>query len=187
MFDSMGQPKLIDAVNYMLRSYGSSEVSRLKETKDAVLAESVLNAELVKTLATGYNFCTSRDVLLTRDVDDYIYLPADCLKIEPTPPYKYVLPVKRGNRAYSLALNTFEFPIDIKVNLLRYIAYEDLPTEVAAFVAVRSAVSMIAAKKPDDPILRYLSNDLQLAKVELENFDHTVSEDNPAIYYNWRD
>lgn len=186
MFDDLGQPSLLSAVNYILRAYGSAEVSRLKETKDAASAEEALKLQLITLLSVGYNFCKSRGVTLHTDSNSYIFLPANCLKVDVDHSYSYLVPVKRGNRMYSLALNSFEFPVNIKADIINYVPYDELPSEAATLVCTQAAINFIGDRKPDDPALRNLDRALTLAKVNMENMDHTVSEYRPPMYDNWR-
>jgi hypothetical protein len=131
----------LDAVNQILLSIGQSPVNTLEVAgiKDVNVARQVLHNTLRETLTRGFDFNTDDDYTLAKDVDGKVAIPPSALKCDPCDVSKrYVERVDSvGNtrRFYDRDNHTFVLNEDVKVDVVWFFPFSDIPQAARAYIA----------------------------------------------------
>lgn len=126
----------LEAVNLMLEGVGESPVNQITDTgiADVEIATSILHNTSRNIQSRGWTFNNETNYPLTRDVDGYIYVPTNCLKIDAVDTNKDV--VQRGDRLYDKTNHTYIFEEDLTVDLTLFLPFEELPQSARTYIYV---------------------------------------------------
>ena len=131
----------LDAVNQMLQSIGQSPVNTLAVTgvKDVNIARQTLHNTLREVLTRGYDFNSDDQYPLTRDVNGKVAIPANALKVDPCEArFRYVErvdPADEVRRFYDRDKHTFVLTSDVKVDIVWFFPYVEIPQAARAHIA----------------------------------------------------
>lgn len=162
----------LDVVNGCLATMGESPLNTLEDDhsyKAAALnyLDQVNRIEQKK----GWWF-NSEYVELTPDVNStYIYVPQDALAIKTINRWYTPLYVQRGTRLYNVTKNNYEWDQKFWVDLVRLLAFEELPFHAAD--VVQFGTIMRFQREFDGDTTRYnqLTQDYARARSELASED----------------
>lgn len=128
----------LDAVNAMLISIGEQPVNTLEVTDNAevLIARNVLHQVSRQTQAVGLLCNSEKNYPLVVDVDGYIRLPANTLKVDATDSSIDV--VMRGRRLYDRKNHTYKFKDTVNVDIVFFLPFEDLPQVVRDYITIRA-------------------------------------------------
>lgn len=133
----------LDAVNEMLSVIGESPVNSLSGSlpQDAALAQNLLHRVSREVQTEGWWFNEERDYELIPDGDGYINLPSDALfcDVDPSREHSARDVVWRGTRLYDRIDQTYVFTSSLKTELIRFLAFEDLPEAARWYITVKAA------------------------------------------------
>lgn len=177
MTSTLDTPKKLsklEAINLILNYYGDSDVSSFNATPNASSAEKHLTLALVAVCNDGYLFSTTSMEKLEYDVDGYIAVADDVLKLVPA----YYdegrdLPVS-GGRLYDRDNKTYTFTKEVYADVTRAMPFDDIPQAASWYVTITAAISFISFKKPADPVMGNLGVAQRAAKAALESLDAHV-------------
>jgi|DEB0MinimDraft_10_1074344.scaffolds.fasta_scaffold02747_2 hypothetical protein len=171
----------LEAVNTMLSAIGEAPVNTITggQTGDVAMAENILNEITRVVLVEGWNFNMDIEVELTRNSDDEILAPADGLAVRPYNKRQHNFAV-RGGKIYDLEKRTYTWTTNVKANIVRDIAYEDLPEPVRQYIMHRAArifrmrvLNDLQDRVPSEEEIRALA-DMKLH--ESEEADYRLSD-----------
>lgn len=126
----------LEAVNLMLAAINEPPVNSIEETEgtESALAVSILAESSRRIQQDGCSF--NREYLeLLPDPDGTIHLPANTLKATAATP-RYI---ERGRRIYDRYEGTFRIGEAVPVELVRCLAFSDLPEAARYYIAVTAA------------------------------------------------
>jgi len=129
----------LEAVNYMLSVIGEQPVNSLDDAgiTEASLARTVLHHTSREVQAQGLNCNSDKEYPLTPDINGIINLPLNYLSVDASDINLQVSP--RGKRLYDKTNHTFTFDKDVPVDIVFFLAFEDLPTHVSHYVTIKAA------------------------------------------------
>lgn len=128
----------LDAVNAMLISIGEQPVNTLEVTDNAevLIARNILHQVSRQTQAVGLLCNSEENYPLAVDVDGYIRLPANTLKVDATDSSIDV--VMRGRRLYDRKNHTYKFKDTLNVDIVFFLPFEELPQVVRDYITIRA-------------------------------------------------
>lgn len=131
----------LEAVNLMLSTIGEAPTNDLSASGlgDVATAKTRLHLVSRKVQAEGWNFNTEEDYPLSPSVDGHLILPSNTLKVKPTKEYRDRNVAWRGSKLYDRANHTFVFTDPIKVELVIFLAFEELPEAARNYIAIKAA------------------------------------------------
>lgn len=189
----------LEAVNRILLLCQLGPVQALDTGKGsfAGLAEAQLDAASKRLQSRGWHANTELDIVLEKDANDEITVPADVLVIDTANYSAYIDVIKRGSQLFwrDTAASgtdgseyTTVFDDDIHVDLIRLRPLADLPDSLADYIACAAAVQLynshlanrrdVQAMAMRREIRRELDADLLVAKVWAEQEENDNSDVN---------
>lgn len=177
----------LQAVNIMLAYAGELPVNTLEDTGVAEVAQTrtVLHNVLREVQNKGLEFNTDDEYKLVPNVDGYINLPSNVLKVDPCDRTKRY--VRRGNKLYDKDNHTYVFTCDeVYVDITWFLPFEDAPQSVRDYVTIvaarRFVGNIIGSGDLDD-----LSSDdeyralVTMMEDEVDKGDYSIF-DSPDVY-----
>ena len=136
----------LQAINVMLAAIGTRPVNSLGEfgLTDANIALETLTNTNREVQSRGWWFNRAYVVQLNPDVDGYITLPLNTLRVAASKPTAAFagetrLVVVRGTKLFNIGANTFIFSTPVNVELTSLLDFTDLPEVARRYIAVRAA------------------------------------------------
>jgi hypothetical protein len=131
----------LEAVNTMLRIIGEAPVSTLSSptSLDVINALADLDETSRQVQERGWMVNKEYDLELTPDVNGYLNVDSDILRIEPTKDYKYLILTQRGTKIYNIKDRTFVFTDPVKFDVIRLLPFTDLPQALRHYIMVKAA------------------------------------------------
>ena len=149
-------------------------LNNLQQGTDGAIARDIVASTVIDVMSQGWFFNTDHNFRLYPDVDGFITVPANFLRIDSgatEPRGRYIL---RGNRAYDRADQTFKFNTFITATTVYSIAYEDMPQSAYRYMALRSARQFQETVVGSDALYRFTVNAEAeaLANMQRENMQY---------------
>lgn len=133
----------LDAINTMLEAIGESPVVEADLTSTTlvyvVVAKRILTQVNREVQSTGWHFNTETEYPLTRNVDDQIILPANCLRIDTSKIQNDINVTARGAYLYDIKNRVYTFEQDLKADLTLLLPFCNLPEAARFYISVRAA------------------------------------------------
>lgn len=131
----------LEAVNTMLRIIGEAPVSTLSNptSLDVINALADLDETSRQVQERGWMVNKEYDLELTPDINGYLNVDSDILRIEPTKDYKYLILTQRGAKIYNIKDRTFVFTDPVKFDVIRLLPFTDLPQALRHYIMVKAA------------------------------------------------
>ena len=188
MADLLTPTTKLEAVNWALKNVGLTQVSTLEGVigRDAASVAASVDLETRELCRKGMWF-SRRDLTLTPDVDGFLVLPPNTLSIRPPSDRSYVPyskwewreigPLMRQGKIFSAINQSYVFTNPLAVMIYEALAFEDLPDEARAYIAVFSALEKNRSSIRSDTVTKDLEpllnrTWLALVDAELENSQH---------------
>lgn len=171
----------LEAVNEMLNAIGEGQVSSL-DTGNADVQQCVrlLRDHSRKLQSRGWWFNREEDYTLTPDVDGYLQLPANVLKVDPSEEDRRDKPfVQRGLKLYDPVNHTFVFTEDVTVELVLGLNWEDLPQTARSYITAAAGLEFVDTDLSNEVRHTFTKARrdeamLELLKEEAEATDHNM-------------
>lgn len=172
----------LEAVNTMLGLIGEAPISSLEGEliADAALARTVLTEASRQIQEYGWHFNTDERFRLSPDINGEIQVPSDAIRIDSA----WVDIATRGSRLYNREENTYVFSNYLECDIVRYLAWEDLPAAVRRYIAAKAttlfatralgSTEIVNQAKSEESSARslFLSQELEMADYSmLDNWD----------------
>ena len=155
----------LDAVNQILSSVGQAPVTTLDLQNPEVSIVLTTLREVSKMVqAEGWTFNTERNYELTPDTTtNQILFPFNALSIDTNrlAHYSDFDPVRREGKLYDRLNHTYTWDGPIKVDIVWYFDFPDLPPPLQAYISARAA-RMCATKMTGDKELNILLQEQEL-------------------------
>lgn len=130
----------LEAVNLMLDTIGEQPVNTIPTSgvSEAVLANNGLHRMSRRIQGKGLHCNTEYSYELTADIDGKYIYPTDALFLDASDASVNV--TRRGDYLYDLDNHTDVFTTSkLKVTIIRFLPFEDLPDHVREYIAVKAA------------------------------------------------
>ena len=171
----------LEAVNSIIGTIGDSPISSL-EVSNSVSAETakfVLNEISRDVQMTGWHFNTDVDYPITPDVDGYLQVAVNVLKIDPTKEYPDYDLAQRGSRMYDRKEHTYVFTETIEFNVVWFLAFTDLPEAARRYITIRAARVFADRQLSSEVIHGFTENDeimarAQFLEADADNADYNI-------------
>ncbi len=172
----------LQAVNVMLGYLGEQPATVITGSSlplTVTQAVSILDEVSKEIQAEGWFFNREKDVVFTPDSgDSTITLDNDVLSCDSIDGHKDQV-VARGLKLYDLKNNTYEFTSDVKVELVRFLAWDYLPEAARRYISIRASrvyqSRMLGSRELEALILRdELLSKSRLTAMDAETSDRTI-------------
>lgn len=126
----------LEAVNAMLGLIGEAPVASIEDDLivDAAMALGILREATRTVLEVGWHFNTDEDFELVPDVDGFIYIPSDAVRVDSD--WNDV--AVRGDRLYNKDTNTYVWSTPLRCTIVRYMDWADIPSAVRRYIAAKA-------------------------------------------------
>lgn len=159
----------LDVVNQMLATLGEAPLNQITDDHPLVPAAiRELRITSGREQAKGWWFNTEY-INLTPDVaTGFLYVPGDCLSVNP---FNTTTVVQRGGRMYNLQTASYTFTDGLPCQLIRQVDFEDLPVSASAYIGLSAVLKFQTDYDADGQKTRQLMMDLAAAYTEF-NSEH---------------
>lgn len=161
----------LDAVNVMLDCIGESPVSTLEVSglADVARARALLNETSLAVQTSGWHFNSEERYQLVRDLDGYITVPPNVIKLEPSEGTSKLDVAQRGSRLYDRKNHTAVFTEDLLVDLVFFLSWEELPQAARRYITIRAARTFQARELGSDTLHKFSEAEEALALVDFKD------------------
>lgn len=170
----------LQAVNAMLRAIGESPVNTLEvpEAVDVVLAQQTLTDVSRNLQERGWYWNTMEGLVLPREYPSgQIKLPATCLKVDTVGDDEVNYPVvQRGNRLFNKKTNTYTFDKSLKVDLVEFLPFEELPQAARTFITLSASRKFQEDRVGSETLAKFQTEDEKLAWAALQSAEAEVRD-----------
>ena len=131
----------LDAINSMLIGIGEAPVNTLNSgLQEAEVAEIVLDSISREVQSMGWVFNTDIRYTLSPNSSDNISLPSNTLQVDTLSlkrDYNSDI-IERDGRLYDRTKNTFDFDASVKVNIVYFFDFEQIPEYARNYITLRA-------------------------------------------------
>lgn len=162
----------LEAVNELLDAIGEDPVSSLTSgLDDAESAERVLDRVSRRIQKQGWHCNTDHKITLVRDIDGYIAVPSNTLRIDTSGTSSDVNVVKRASRLYDIKNKTFVFTKSLVCRIVYKLDFGDLTSALQDYIAA------IAARDFQSSVMGSVSLDAFTARSTSEAWTSLMAEE----------
>ena len=164
----------LEAINAMLATVMESPVNTINTNDlpaEVQTAVNILKEVSRDVQKEGYGFNTDEDFELVRDVNGYVTLPGNTLSVDLTVEDWQVDVQQRGLRLYDRKNHTYVFTRNVRVTLIQFLPWEELPEHARSYIKIRAARIFQDRSLQSDSTHGYTLNDEIRAKAEMESND----------------
>ena len=131
----------LEAVNECLSNIGQTPVSTISGVigVDASLALQLVRSINRELQQRGWYWNTEIDYPITPDSNGNLFLPSNCLSVDPAGIDQDKDFVARGRRLYDRRERTYVFTKSVKVEMVVGLPFEELPEAARRYIALRAA------------------------------------------------
>jgi hypothetical protein len=163
----------LQAVNAMLRSIGEAPVNTLPTggVSDASLAQDTLHEVNRTVQGVGLKFNSDYKVQYTPDVNGYINIPTNALRV--TAYYRSVDEdyAVRNRKLYDRYNQTNVFTKNVYLNIVTFLPWEDMPDHVRRYVYVRASRQFQQEAVGSEILWRFKAQDEAEARAEMNRWE----------------
>ena len=163
----------LDVVNQCLGTLGEAPLNTLLEPHEfRGTAQKALNTANNRLQSVGWWFNTEAATFDPAPVTGFIQLPGDCLKWQSGVRSSDLLVrgqakpwlVQRGSRLYDTRTRTFEITESVTGELIREVAFEDLPSVIASYIAAEAVLKFQSSYDADNSKRQELLGEWKLCR-----------------------
>ncbi len=179
----------LESINEMLGMIGEAPVSSIDiGSPDAIIADQLLTKQTRQVNERGWWFNTEVKFPLKPDTDGFIYLPADCLRVDEGKIYYDTYGdapnvAQRGNRLYDRENRTYVFTqtTTVYADMVIDLPFEEIPEVSKEYITIRAGRMFQDRTIGDQQQHGYQQVDEQTAYVRLRQAELEASDFN---FYN---
>lgn len=172
----------LEAINLMLRAIGESPVNSVTGSGnvDADMAGETLRFTSRNLQKRGWHWNTLEGLTLLRTaVTNEITVPANTLKVDTSGNSKSRDAVLRGQRLFDRDNNTYSWDADLEVELVEFLAFEDLPETARSYIALSASRRFQQDRVGSETLAKFHAVDeahawADLQREETENGDYSI-------------
>jgi hypothetical protein len=170
----------LEAVNIMLGTIGEAPISSLEVSGlvDVAVAKQLLHEVSREVQARGWDFNQENDYPLARSTEGFVSVPSNALRVDTTTEFKNYDVVVRGQRLYDRKSHSYTFPETLKVDMLLFLPFEEMPEAARYYVTVRAARKYQDRTLPSDSAHVYTEKDENDALVTLKEAEGDTGDYN---------
>ncbi len=169
----------LDAINTMLSAIGEAPVSSLSSGLiEAEIAESILNTVDREVQSMGWHFNTELNKSFAQDTNGEIILPADILRADSTLKTDAPNLVQRGLKMYDRVNHTFTVSVDVALDVVIQLEFDDLPEVAKRYVVLRATRIFQDRVVGSGTLHEFQKADEDRAFIELRDFDKAADDHN---------
>lgn len=174
------------AVNQMLRSIGETPVDTLSDSipEDAGAALDFLRSVSRGTQLEGWDFNTDTEFPIDPDVDGYVPLPVNTLKVKSAASRPDIKVVQRGQRLYDRINQTLKFTEAVLVDIVIMLPFEELPEAARQYIFLRAGQMFQQGQVGSVTLDRFAQANVLLARQTLESAEADTGNYN-FLTDNW--
>lgn len=176
----------LDAINLMLETIGEAPINSLEVSglADLAVAKRTLQETAREVQSEGWNWNTEENVRFIPDIDGYVNLPSNILRVEPT--YRYLPYIGRGVKLYNKETRTYIFTEAVYLNITTFLSFEELPDCARMYIAIKSARRFQNKVMGSDAVYQYTADDEEETRVtllqhELDTGNYNILDNSPAL------
>lgn len=188
-----GMTKL-EAVNEMLLAIGQAPVNTLDVAgiRDVSVASTILDNVSRELQSEGHRF-NSFTTTMSLDVNGHVLIPSDALQVDPSDVYVDGIPMVDPNddvlKLYDVQNETFVWDDEVKVDLVRLLAFEALPQHARRYIVAMAKLRFQASVVGSGLLNGLIEQEVGLAyasfrRAELLQGDHNILRNGGLISSN---
>ena len=173
----------LQTVNQMLSVIGEAPVNSITGTvtTDVSVAKNILDETSMSIQSMGWNFNTHYAYVLTRNTDNKVPLPSNCVQADASAQYRFRNLVIRNGFLYDMDNHTDVFGTGTTlptVDLVLVQQFEQLPEYARQYIAAKSARRFASRYIGDKGITELAGNDEQEALAAFRQADSRSADAN---------
>ena len=173
----------LQAVNQMLSVIGEAPVNTITGTitTDVSVAKNILDETSMTVQSMGWNFNTHYAYTLTKDIDNKVPLPSNCVQADASAQYRYLNIVMRDGYLYNITDSTDVFGTSSVLptcDLVLVQQFEQLPEYARQYIAAKSARRFASRYIGDKGLTELAGNDEQEALSAFQQADSRSADAN---------
>ena len=173
----------LQTVNQMLSVIGEAPVNAITGTvtTDVSVAKNILDETTMSIQSMGWNFNTHYAYTLTRDIDNKVPLPSNCVQADASAQYRDKNLVIRDGYLYDMDNHTDVFGTGTTlptVDLVLVQQFEQLPEYARQYIAAKSARRFASRYIGDKGLAELAGNDEQEALASFRQADSRSADAN---------
>lgn len=176
----------LEAVNLMLETVGESPVSSLVTTGDLHISMAVqfLYDASREVQTVGWHFNYEEEYPLALNLDYNLVFPSNTLSLDVSDVDNQHDVVMRGNRLYDRKNHTYTFNKSLRVDIVFFLPWSDLPQPARQYIAILAARRFQRRVQGDEATEKYTAVEETMAKAQLEDFEASARDYNLADNYD---
>lgn len=170
----------LEAVNVMLGVIGETPVNSIEGSglNEVAVARSVLH-EISRAVQTrGWWFNLDEEFELSPTVEGHIALPSNALSVDTSESQWDIDVVERGGKLWNRTTHSFIFDRSVKVDLISFLPFNELPEAARRFITIRAARTYQARMIGSESLDAFSVRDEQDAMTVLEARDANEADHN---------
>lgn len=179
----------LQAINIMLGTIGEAPVNSIVTgpiPADVQTAKDILSEVSREVQSKGWSFNFEYKVTLLRDLNGYITLAGNCLKVDLTVENGQVDVVQRGLRLYDRKNHTYIFTINPVVDIIYFLSWDELPEQARRYINIKAARIFQNRIIGSETLTGFTQQDefdalTRLQDIDSENADYSIF-DNYSTY-----
>ena len=155
----------LEAINLMLSCIGHNSVNTLEGVKSAFIttADNILDSETRLIQLQSYDFNTEENFPLTPNINGFITLPDNIVRISYPQEYLNQYTIRDG-KLYDKYNHTFIIDRQLKADVTFTLPFEQLPEVVRYYIAISAAYKFTKRELGSQAVCVYTQEDVMEAK-----------------------
>jgi hypothetical protein len=172
----------LEAVNVLLTTIGESPVNTLtgNQVTDVTIANQVITEVSREVQTQGWHFNTEDRVVLSRDVNNNIIIPADVARID-TPFFNTTI---REGKLFNLTDRTYVFSASIEATIVYFQDFTVLPDVVKKYISTRASRIFSDRMLNSETIHKMVRRDEEKALTDMKAFESDTADFNMMDSYS---
>jgi hypothetical protein len=171
----------LEAVNIMLATIGEAPINSLSSSGlgDVSAAKTRLHNTSRAVQMAGWHFNSEENYELSPTVDGFLQLPLNALKVDTTKEFTSKDVTTRGFRLYNRTDHTYIFDAPLKVDMVLFLAFEELPEAARNYITIKAARAFQSYVLGSELIEAFTQDDemealVEMKSAETENGDYNM-------------
>jgi hypothetical protein len=167
----------LEAVNVMLQGIGEMPVNAVPAAgvSDASIAQDMLHRTSRQVQGMGLKCNSDYEYAISPDVDGYINIPSNALRVESY--YRYNDYAVRGRKLYDRKKQTLIFTQKVYVDIVFFLTYLELPEHVKNYIVIKSSRKFQAETVSSPILFQFSEQEMFEAKAEMIRWELNKSDD----------